>query len=70
MCGIVRKIEKSTLQRYQVCTNRSLNQKVMAPGSKGVRVVFLCFSDEDSGQTRDVAGEPRVARCSRSCLLS
>jgi hypothetical protein len=33
----------------------------MAPGSRGVRAVFLRFSDEDSGQTGDVTSEPRVA---------
>jgi hypothetical protein len=42
----------------------------MTPGSRGARVVFACFSDEDSGQTGKAAGEPRVARRSRSCHLS
>ena len=32
----------------------------MAPGSQGVGAVFVHFSDEDSGQTGDVLGEPRV----------
>ena len=41
----------------------------MAPESQGVRVVFLRFSSEDSGQTKDVTGEPRVASRSRSCIL-
>ena len=42
----------------------------MAPGSRGVGAVFACFSGEDSGQTGDATGEPRVARCSRSCYIS
>jgi hypothetical protein len=42
----------------------------MAPGSRGVRVVFVCFSGEDSGQTGDATSKPRVARRSRSCYLS
>jgi hypothetical protein len=39
----------------------------MTPGSRGAGVVFTCFSDEDSGQTGEVTGEPRVARRSWSC---
>ena len=42
----------------------------MAPESRGAGVVFVCFSGEDSGQTGDATGEPRVARCSRSCYIS
>jgi hypothetical protein len=42
----------------------------MAPGSRGVRAVFVCFSGEDSGQTGDATGETRVARRSRSRYLS
>ena len=42
----------------------------MAPGSRGVRAVFVHFSDEDSGQTGDVLGEPRVPRRSQSRYLS
>ena len=42
----------------------------MAPGSRGVRVVFVHFSDEDSSQTGEVLGEPRVPRRSRSRYLS
>ena len=42
----------------------------MAPGSRGAGAVFVCFSDENSGQTGDATGEPRVARRSRSCYLS
>ena len=70
MRGTVGKLEKSTFQRYQVFMNRSLNKKVMAPGSRGVWDVFLRFSDEDSSQTGDVTGEPRVACRNWSCSLS
>ena len=42
----------------------------MAPGIWGVRAVFSRFSGEDSGQTGEATGEPRVARCSWSCHLS
>ena len=42
----------------------------MALGSRGVRAVFMRFSGEDSGQTREATGELRVARCSWSCHLS
>ena len=42
----------------------------MAPGSRGVGAVFVHFSDEDSGQTEDAIGEPRVPRRSRSRYLS
>ena len=42
----------------------------MAPGSRGAGAVFVCFSGEDSGQTGEATGEPRVARHSRSCHLS
>jgi hypothetical protein len=42
----------------------------MAPGSRGAGAVFVCFSGEDSGQTGEAAGEPRVARRSRSRYLS
>jgi hypothetical protein len=38
----------------------------MAPGSRGVGAIFVHFSDEDSGQTGDAIGEPRVPRRSRS----
>jgi hypothetical protein len=60
MRGTVGNLEKSTFQRYKVCMNRSSNGKVMAPGSRGVRVVFLRFSGEDSSQMGDATGEPRV----------
>ena len=42
----------------------------MAPGSRGAGAVFVCFSDEDSGQTGGATGEPRVARRSWSRHLS
>jgi hypothetical protein len=42
----------------------------MAPGSRGVGAVFACFSGEDSGQTGDAIGEPRVPRHSWSHHLS
>uniref|UniRef100_A0A2N9FRX0 Reverse transcriptase domain-containing protein n=1 Tax=Fagus sylvatica TaxID=28930 RepID=A0A2N9FRX0_FAGSY len=40
----------------------------MAPGSRGVGAVFVHFSDEDSGQTGDAIGEPRVPRRSLESL--
>uniref|UniRef100_A0A2N9GIH8 Aminotransferase-like plant mobile domain-containing protein n=1 Tax=Fagus sylvatica TaxID=28930 RepID=A0A2N9GIH8_FAGSY len=42
----------------------------MAPGSRGAGAVFVCFSGEDSGQTGDATGEPRVPRRSWSRHLS
>ena len=42
----------------------------MAPRSRGAGAVFVCFSGEDSGQTGEATGKPRVARRSRSCHLS
>jgi hypothetical protein len=42
----------------------------MALGSRGVGAVFVHFSDEDSGQTGDAIGEPRVPRRSWSRYLS
>uniref|UniRef100_A0A2N9GWY5 Aminotransferase-like plant mobile domain-containing protein n=1 Tax=Fagus sylvatica TaxID=28930 RepID=A0A2N9GWY5_FAGSY len=50
--------------------NRSSDEGVMAPGSRGVGAVFVHFSDEDSGQTGDAIGEPRVPRRSWSHYLS
>uniref|UniRef100_A0A2N9HB65 Reverse transcriptase domain-containing protein n=1 Tax=Fagus sylvatica TaxID=28930 RepID=A0A2N9HB65_FAGSY len=50
--------------------NRSSDEGVMAPGSRGVGAVFVHFSGEDSGQTGDAIGEPRVPRRSRSRYLS
>uniref|UniRef100_A0A2N9HZ15 Uncharacterized protein n=1 Tax=Fagus sylvatica TaxID=28930 RepID=A0A2N9HZ15_FAGSY len=42
----------------------------MAPGSRGVGAVFVHFSGEDSDQTGDAIGEPRVPRRSWSRYLS
>ena len=63
MHHIVGKLSTFSLQRYKVCTNWSSDERVMAPGSRGAGAVFVCFSGEDSGQTGDVFGEPRVPRC-------
>jgi hypothetical protein len=41
----------STFQQYKFFMNRSSDEKVMAPGSRGAGAVFACFSGEDSGQT-------------------
>ena len=46
----------------KVCTNRNSDGRVMTPRSRGVGVVFACFSGEDSSQTGEDTGEPRVAR--------
>uniref|UniRef100_A0A2N9HW16 Uncharacterized protein n=1 Tax=Fagus sylvatica TaxID=28930 RepID=A0A2N9HW16_FAGSY len=42
----------------------------MAPGSRGIGAVFVHFSGEDSDQTGDAFGEPRVPRRSWSRYLS
>uniref|UniRef100_A0A2N9F0D4 Uncharacterized protein n=1 Tax=Fagus sylvatica TaxID=28930 RepID=A0A2N9F0D4_FAGSY len=60
----------SSFQRYKVFTNRNSNERFMAPGSWGAGVVFVCFSGEDSGQTGDAIGEPRVPHRSWSRHLS
>ena len=70
MQHIFGKLSTSTFQRYKVCTNRSSDERVMAPGSRGAGAVFVCFSSEDSGQTGDATGEPRVPRRSWSRHLS
>uniref|UniRef100_A0A2N9HJ11 UDP-glycosyltransferases domain-containing protein n=1 Tax=Fagus sylvatica TaxID=28930 RepID=A0A2N9HJ11_FAGSY len=70
MQHIFGKLSTSTFQRYKFCTNRSLDGRVMAPGSRGAGAVFACFSGEDSGQTGEATGEPRVARRSWSRYLS
>uniref|UniRef100_A0A2N9HXV4 Aminotransferase-like plant mobile domain-containing protein n=1 Tax=Fagus sylvatica TaxID=28930 RepID=A0A2N9HXV4_FAGSY len=70
MRHIVGKLSTSSFQRYKVCTNRSSDEGVMAPGSRGVGAVFVHFSDADSGQTGNAIGEPRVPRRSRSHYLS
>uniref|UniRef100_A0A2N9EFY7 Uncharacterized protein n=1 Tax=Fagus sylvatica TaxID=28930 RepID=A0A2N9EFY7_FAGSY len=69
MQHIVGKLSTSSFQRYKVCANRSSDEGVMAPGSRGVGAVFVHFS-EDSGQTGDAIGEPRVPRRSWSHYLS
>ena len=70
MQHIFRKLSTSTFQWYKVCANRSLDERVMAPGSRGAGAVFVCFSDEDSSQIGEATGEPRVAHRSRRCHLS
>ena len=42
----------------------------MTPGSRGAGAIFTRFSGEDSGQTGEAIGEPRVARRSWSRYLS
>uniref|UniRef100_A0A2N9FH40 Uncharacterized protein n=1 Tax=Fagus sylvatica TaxID=28930 RepID=A0A2N9FH40_FAGSY len=51
MRHIVGKLSTSSFQRYKVCANRSSDEGVMAPGSRGVGAVFVHFSGVDSGQT-------------------
>uniref|UniRef100_A0A2N9ISB9 Uncharacterized protein n=1 Tax=Fagus sylvatica TaxID=28930 RepID=A0A2N9ISB9_FAGSY len=58
MQHIVGKLSTSTFQRYKFCANRSSDERVMAPGSRGAGAVFACFSGEDSGQT----GKPPANR--------
>uniref|UniRef100_A0A2N9GVP3 Uncharacterized protein n=1 Tax=Fagus sylvatica TaxID=28930 RepID=A0A2N9GVP3_FAGSY len=70
MQHIAGKLSTSSFQRYKVCTNRSSDEGVMAPGSRGVGAVFVHFSGEDSDQTGDAIGEPRVPRRSWSRYLS
>uniref|UniRef100_A0A2N9FWT2 Uncharacterized protein n=1 Tax=Fagus sylvatica TaxID=28930 RepID=A0A2N9FWT2_FAGSY len=70
MRHIFGKLSTSSFQRYKVCANRSSDEGVMAPGSRGVGAVFVHFSDVDSGQTGNAIGEPRVPRRSRSHYLS
>ena len=70
MQHIVRKLSTFSFQRYKVCANRNSDERVMTPRSRGVGAVFVHFSDEDSGQTGDVLGEPRVPRHSQSRYLS
>uniref|UniRef100_A0A2N9HGI2 Uncharacterized protein n=1 Tax=Fagus sylvatica TaxID=28930 RepID=A0A2N9HGI2_FAGSY len=54
----------------KVCMNRSSDERVMAPGSRGIGAVFVHSSGEDSDQTGDASGEPRVPRRSWSRYLS
>ena len=70
MQHIARTPSTSSFQRYKVYTNRSSEERVITPGSRGVGAVFVHFSDEDSGQTGGALGEPRVPRRSRSRYLS
>ena len=70
MQHIVGNLSTYSFQRYKVCANRSSDERVMAPESRGVGAVFVHFSDEDSGQTGGALGEPRVPRRSRSRYLS
>uniref|UniRef100_A0A2N9G3R2 Uncharacterized protein n=1 Tax=Fagus sylvatica TaxID=28930 RepID=A0A2N9G3R2_FAGSY len=44
--------------------------ELWTPGSRGTGAIFECFSGEDSGQTGEATGEPRVARRSWSRHLS
>uniref|UniRef100_A0A2N9EPV1 Uncharacterized protein n=1 Tax=Fagus sylvatica TaxID=28930 RepID=A0A2N9EPV1_FAGSY len=64
------KLSTSSFQRYEVYMNRSSDERVMAPGSRGIGAVFVHFSGEDSDQTGDAFGEPRVPRRSWSRYLS
>uniref|UniRef100_A0A2N9H5M4 Uncharacterized protein n=1 Tax=Fagus sylvatica TaxID=28930 RepID=A0A2N9H5M4_FAGSY len=48
MRHIVGKLSTSSFQRYKVCANRSSDEGVMAPGSRGVGAVFVHSSDADS----------------------
>ena len=70
MQHIVGKLSTSSFQWYKFCVNRSSDEGVMALESRGARAIFVCFSCEDSGQTGDASGEPRVPRCSWSLYLS
>ena len=70
MRHIIGKPQMSTFQRYKIFMNWSSDEKVMAPESQGIGAVFSPFFDEDSGQTREATGEPRVASYSWSCSLS
>jgi hypothetical protein len=64
------KFSTSSFQRYKVFMNRSSDERVMAPGSRGIGAIFVHFSGEDSDQTGDAFGEPRVPRRSWSRYLS
>ena len=70
MQHIVGKLSTSTFQQYKVYVNQSSNGRVMIPGSRGAGAIFVCFSGEDSGQTGEATGKPRVARRSWSRHLS
>uniref|UniRef100_A0A2N9H6K1 Uncharacterized protein n=1 Tax=Fagus sylvatica TaxID=28930 RepID=A0A2N9H6K1_FAGSY len=71
MRHIVGKLSTSSFQRYKVCANRSSDEGVMAPGSRGVGAVFVHSSDAKIPVKRGMLfGEPRVPRRSRSHYLS
>uniref|UniRef100_A0A2N9GRY8 Uncharacterized protein n=1 Tax=Fagus sylvatica TaxID=28930 RepID=A0A2N9GRY8_FAGSY len=70
MQHIAGKLSTSSFQRYEVCMNRSSDERVMAPGSRGIGAVFVHLSGEDSDQMGDAFGEPRVPRRSWSRYLS
>uniref|UniRef100_A0A2N9G766 Uncharacterized protein n=1 Tax=Fagus sylvatica TaxID=28930 RepID=A0A2N9G766_FAGSY len=70
MQHIAGKLSTSSFQRYKVCMNRSSDERVMAPGSRGIGAVFVHLSGEDSDQMGDAFGEPRVPRRSWSRYLS
>ena len=68
MQHIVGNLSTFSFQRYKVCANRSSDEPRVP--RRIVGAVFVHFSDEDSGQTGDALGEPRVPRRSRSRYLS
>uniref|UniRef100_A0A2N9GT61 Uncharacterized protein n=1 Tax=Fagus sylvatica TaxID=28930 RepID=A0A2N9GT61_FAGSY len=73
MQHIAGKLSTSSFQRYEVCMNRSSDERVMAPGSRGIGAVFVHFSFPvkiRSDQMGDAFGEPRVPRRSWSRYLS
>uniref|UniRef100_A0A2N9J873 Uncharacterized protein n=1 Tax=Fagus sylvatica TaxID=28930 RepID=A0A2N9J873_FAGSY len=70
MQHIAGKLSTSSFQRYEVCMNRSSDERVMAPGSRGIGAVFVHLSGEDSDQMGDAFGKPRVPRRSWSRYLS
>uniref|UniRef100_A0A2N9HFR4 Aminotransferase-like plant mobile domain-containing protein n=1 Tax=Fagus sylvatica TaxID=28930 RepID=A0A2N9HFR4_FAGSY len=70
MQHIAGKLSTSSFQRYKVCVNRSSDERVMAPGSRGIGAVFVHLSGEDSDQMGDAFGKPRVPRRSWSRYLS
>uniref|UniRef100_A0A2N9FKG3 Aminotransferase-like plant mobile domain-containing protein n=2 Tax=Fagus sylvatica TaxID=28930 RepID=A0A2N9FKG3_FAGSY len=71
MRHIVGKLSTSSFQRYKVCANRSSDEGVMAPGSRGIGAVFVHSSDAKIPIKRGMLiGEPRVPRRSRSHYLS
>jgi hypothetical protein len=64
------KLSTSSFQRYEVCMNRSSDERVMAPESRGIGAAFVHLSGEDSDQMGDAFGKPRVPRRSWSRYLS